>query len=223
MLVTLFYAFYYWHFKDLRTKQAFYVESGLGLSWFRCSWRFSRSQLIMNIETTVVWNPVKFRTENLPNTSLQRTTVIVADLFLVGLASLLLYLFDEPVRRGFFCDDESIRYPVPSSQTVSDEAVALVAVGVPIIVVREEVSKYLHPGYDCFFCQYHHTRIVAKTVKNEGVWWKYFQLISQQFTGQTSWFFVSARILKFWMIWDHESACKCGIIMSFVCCTLQNW
>jgi hypothetical protein len=161
MLVTLFYAFYYWHFKILRTKQAFYVESGLGLSWFRCSRRFSRSQLIMNIETTAVWNPVKFRTENLPNTSLQRTTVILADLFLVGLASLLLYLFDEPVRRGFFCDDESIRYPVPTSQTVSDEAVALVAVGVPIIVVREEVSKYLHPGYDCFYCQYHHTRILV--------------------------------------------------------------
>jgi phosphatidate phosphatase len=66
-------------------------------------------------------------------------------LFLVGLASLLLYLFAEPVQRGFFCDDESIRYPLPASQTVNDVTVALVAVGVPVFVVREEVSKCLHP------------------------------------------------------------------------------
>jgi hypothetical protein len=73
----------------------------------------------------------------------------------VGLTSLLLNLFHEPVQRGFFCDDESIRYPVPASQTVSDVTVALVAVGVPVFVVREEVSKYLHLLYDCFPCQYH--------------------------------------------------------------------
>lgn len=67
--------------------------------------------------------------------SLRGALTDIACVLLLGLASLLLYLFDEPVRRGFFCDDESIRYPVPTSQTVSDEAVALVAVGVPIIVV----------------------------------------------------------------------------------------
>jgi len=73
----------------------------------------------------------------------------------VGLTSLLLYLFDEPVQRGFFCDDESIRYPLPASQTVSDVAVALVAVGVPVFVVRKEVSKYLHPRYNFLLYQYH--------------------------------------------------------------------
>jgi hypothetical protein len=73
----------------------------------------------------------------------------------VGLTSLLLYLFDEPLQRGFFCDDESIRYPLPASQTVSDVAVALVAVGVPVFVVREEVSKYLHPRYNFLLYQYH--------------------------------------------------------------------
>jgi hypothetical protein len=49
---------------------------------------------------------------------------------------LLLYVFDQPVHRGFFCDDDSIRYPVPPYQTVSDVTVGVVAVGLPIIVVR---------------------------------------------------------------------------------------
>lgn len=65
------------------------------------------------------------------------TLVIVTRLFPVSLILLLLlYVFDQPVHRGFFCDDESIRYPVPKYQTVSDITVGVVAVGVPIIVVR---------------------------------------------------------------------------------------
>jgi phosphatidate phosphatase len=70
----------------------------------------------------------------------------------VGLTSLLLYLLAEPFHRGFFCDDESIRYPLPESETISDLVAALVALGVPVFVVREAVSKYLHPRYiACFF------------------------------------------------------------------------
>jgi hypothetical protein len=63
--------------------------------------------------------------------------VIMTRLFPVSLVLLLLsYVFDQPVHRGFFCDDDSIRYPVPTFQTVSDITVGVVAVGVPIIVVR---------------------------------------------------------------------------------------
>jgi hypothetical protein len=54
---------------------------------------------------------------------------------------MLLYVVDQPIHRGFFCDDDSIRYPVPMYQTVSDITVGVVAVGVPIIVVRG--IKYL--------------------------------------------------------------------------------
>jgi hypothetical protein len=61
----------------------------------------------------------------------------VARLFPVSLAVLLLvYLIDQPVHRGFFCDDDSIRYPVPTYQTVSDITIGVVALGVPIIMVR---------------------------------------------------------------------------------------
>lgn len=81
----------------------------------------------------------------------------------MGLVSVLVYLFDEPVQRGFFCGDESIRYPVPESQTVGDLTVALVAVGVPIFVVREETTGISLLSLS--ISQY----IVARTVKNEGV------------------------------------------------------
>jgi hypothetical protein len=73
---------------------------------------------------------------------------------------LLLYVFDQPVHRGFFCDDDSIRYPVPTYQTVSDVTVGVVAVGVPIIVVRGiryllDKGQAKVPGYGCFPFQYH--------------------------------------------------------------------
>jgi hypothetical protein len=86
----------------------------------------------------------------------------------VGLTSQLLYLFEEPVQRGFFCDDESIRYPRPASQTVSDVAVALVAVGVPVFVVRERSIKISSPAI-YFLALSASQSIMAKTLKDAGV------------------------------------------------------
>jgi hypothetical protein len=62
----------------------------------------------------------------------------------VGVSTLLLYIFDHPVHRGFFCDDDSIRYPVPAYQTVSDLLVAVMALGVPILMVRRQIPICLH-------------------------------------------------------------------------------
>ncbi|PSN49341.1 putative phosphatidate phosphatase [Blattella germanica] len=62
----------------------------------------------------------------------------------VGLLFLVIYLFVPPFHRGFFCDDESIRYPVPITQTVSDAAVAIVSTCVPIVVIV--VVEFLQEG-----------------------------------------------------------------------------
>jgi hypothetical protein len=61
----------------------------------------------------------------------------------VGVSSLLLYLFDQPVHRGFFCDDDSICYPVPAYQTVSNAVVIIMALGMPILMVRRQVPSHL--------------------------------------------------------------------------------
>ena len=63
----------------------------------------------------------------------------------VGTFTLVLYLVVPPFHRGFYCDDESIRYPVPNTQTVSELTVALVSVCVPVfaIIITEVVQSGL--------------------------------------------------------------------------------
>ncbi|XP_047117409.1 putative phosphatidate phosphatase [Schistocerca piceifrons] len=65
--------------------------------------------------------------------SLLRVTLEVTVILLEGLAVLFIFLFGKPFRRGFFCDDESIRHPV-KADTVPSLALALVALGLPLLV-----------------------------------------------------------------------------------------
>ena len=53
----------------------------------------------------------------------------------VGIFTLVLYVVVPPFHRGFYCDDESIRYPVPETQTVNELTVAFVSVCVPIAII----------------------------------------------------------------------------------------
>ncbi|KAL1130389.1 hypothetical protein AAG570_013327, partial [Ranatra chinensis] len=53
----------------------------------------------------------------------------------VGLPILILFLFGEPYKRGFFCDDESIKYPYKDS-TVSNTVLYIVGLGVTVLIVR---------------------------------------------------------------------------------------
>ncbi|XP_049815638.1 putative phosphatidate phosphatase [Schistocerca nitens] len=66
--------------------------------------------------------------------SLLRVTLEITVILLEGLAVLFIFLFGKPFRRGFFCDDESIRHPV-KADTVPSLALALVALGLPLLVV----------------------------------------------------------------------------------------
>lgn len=59
----------------------------------------------------------------------------LACLLIVGLINALLGLVIPPYRRGFFCDDDRIKYPFTSSESLPNWAVILVAVVVPVIVV----------------------------------------------------------------------------------------
>ncbi|XP_074595066.1 phospholipid phosphatase 1-like isoform X2 [Brevipalpus obovatus] len=55
-------------------------------------------------------------------------------LFLVGLPFFILYIFGDPYRRGFYCDDDSIRYPFKDS-TVPSTALFIVCIGLSIILI----------------------------------------------------------------------------------------
>lgn len=59
----------------------------------------------------------------------------LACLLIVGLINALLGLVIPPYRRGFFCDDDSIKYPFTSSESLPNWAVILVSVVVPVTVV----------------------------------------------------------------------------------------
>ncbi|XP_034236031.1 putative phosphatidate phosphatase [Thrips palmi] len=58
------------------------------------------------------------------------TAVVLA----VGLAVLMLRAFAKPHRRGFFCHDESIRFP-KLPDTISDTMVALGTLGIPTVLI----------------------------------------------------------------------------------------
>ncbi|CAG2064603.1 unnamed protein product, partial [Timema podura] len=67
----------------------------------------------------------------------------------VSFAILFTYLFAVPFRRGFFCDDESIRHPHKPRVQVPDAVVASIALAVPLIIfmVLESVRHGLRtPG-----------------------------------------------------------------------------
>lgn len=59
----------------------------------------------------------------------------LACLLIVGLVNALLGLVIPPYRRGFFCNDDSIKYPYTSEESLPTWAVIVVSVVVPVIVV----------------------------------------------------------------------------------------
>ncbi|KAJ9577669.1 hypothetical protein L9F63_005749, partial [Diploptera punctata] len=61
--------------------------------------------------------------------------VIRISCVVLGIVTLILFLVVPPFHRGFYCDDESIRYPVPETETVNVVTLALVSVGVPVIAI----------------------------------------------------------------------------------------
>ena len=75
------------------------------------------------------------------------TAFIIAFVLFLVLEFVLTRLVD-PVFRGFYCNDESIRYPYQDHPAVPTWALAVFDVLVPLAVVRKRscsrVSKYVH-------------------------------------------------------------------------------
>ena len=63
----------------------------------------------------------------------------LACLLIVGLVNALLGLVIPPYRRGFFCDDDSIKYPLTTRETLPTWAVILASVVLPVFVVSSFV------------------------------------------------------------------------------------
>jgi phosphatidate phosphatase len=53
----------------------------------------------------------------------------------VGFPILLFFLFGQPFERGFYCDDESLRYPYKDS-TISSAVLYVVGIFIPVLSVR---------------------------------------------------------------------------------------
>lgn len=65
-------------------------------------------------------------------------------LCLVGFPILILYLAGDPYKRGFYCDDETIRYPYLDS-TVPSEVLYVVGLGLPIVtIIITEAVHYIN-------------------------------------------------------------------------------
>ncbi|XP_069681610.1 putative phosphatidate phosphatase [Periplaneta americana] len=99
-------------------------------------------------DNTGRWVPLSHSGETAMATrrfSFRGASADIACIVILGIFSLVLYLFDNPFERGFFCDDESIRYPLPSRQTVSDVVVGVVGVGLPVLVIL--VTEILRAGF----------------------------------------------------------------------------
>ena len=65
-------------------------------------------------------------------------------IFIVGLPSLLLNLFGEPYKRGFFLEDTTIRYPF-KEDTVPTWALILISYSLPTIMIAlVETSRLKH-------------------------------------------------------------------------------
>lgn len=55
----------------------------------------------------------------------------------------MFYMLGFPYQRGFFCDDESIRYPFKES-TVSSSILYTVGLGLPTLVVSNNIPKKVY-------------------------------------------------------------------------------
>lgn len=56
----------------------------------------------------------------------------------------MFYMFGSPYQRGFFCGDESIRYPFKES-TVTSSILYSVGLGLPTLVVSKNIYQKLFP------------------------------------------------------------------------------
>lgn len=52
----------------------------------------------------------------------------------VGFLILVFYLWGSPYKRGFFCDDESLKHPYKDS-TVTNVMLYIIGLGVPVLTV----------------------------------------------------------------------------------------
>lgn len=57
-------------------------------------------------------------------------------MFLAGFSVLIFYMYGNPYHRGFYCNDESIRYPFKES-TVPSNILYSVGLGLPTVVVSQ--------------------------------------------------------------------------------------
>lgn len=71
----------------------------------------------------------------------------LACLLIVGLVNALLGLVIPPYRRGFFCNDDSIRYPYTSQESLPNWLVILVSVVIPVaVIITCEIARYYYSG-----------------------------------------------------------------------------
>lgn len=70
--------------------------------------------------------------------------VDLACLLIVGLVNALLGLVIPPFKRGFFCDDESIKYPHTSEETLPTWVLLLISVILPVVTVSDSVFNALY-------------------------------------------------------------------------------
>ncbi|KAL9950509.1 hypothetical protein ACROYT_G043018 [Oculina patagonica] len=73
--------------------------------------------------------------------------VDLACFLIVGLVSALLGLVIPPFRRGFFCDDDSIKYPYTTKETLPTWALLLVSVILPVVtIIICEIARHYQSG-----------------------------------------------------------------------------
>ena len=73
---------------------------------------------------------------------LTKITLDLISLLIIGLLILFLWLFVQPYKRGFFCDDLSIRYPYKDSTINSYSLAALVLIPVFVGIGAVETYRY---------------------------------------------------------------------------------
>ena len=66
--------------------------------------------------------------------------VDLACFLIVGLVSAFLGLVIPPFRRGFFCNDESIKYPHITEETFPTWALLVVSVVLPVVTVSSSIQ-----------------------------------------------------------------------------------
>ena len=81
---------------------------------------------------------------------------LVVDLVLILAAAILGFVIQqaaqtEPAQFGFFCDDESIRYPA-KDDTFSDDLVSALSFTVPLLLVSRHGARPGMPGIQSAVC-----------------------------------------------------------------------